>query len=108
MGFARAQPILRVRRYCSASRHAADELSQASQNASLPSVISTHAFKSAPQRGYRMTIQRIETGARMSKAVIHGDTIYLAGFTASKALNAGVAEQTAEVLSIIDAYLAKA
>ena len=55
-----------------------------------------------------MTIQRIETGARMSKAVIHGDTVYLAGFTASKALTGGVAEQTAEILSIIDGYLAKA
>ena len=41
-----------------------------------------------------MTIQRIETGARMSKVVIHGDTVYLAGFTASKALAGGVAEQT--------------
>jgi len=41
-----------------------------------------------------MTIQRIETGARMSKVVIHGDTVYLAGFTANKALAGGVAEQT--------------
>jgi len=55
-----------------------------------------------------MTIERIETGTRMSKAVIHGDTVYLAGFTASKALAVGVAEQTAEILAIIDAYLAKA
>jgi len=53
-------------------------------------------------------IQRIETGARMSKIVIHGDTVYLAGFTASKALAGSVAEQTAEILSIIDDYLAKA
>jgi hypothetical protein len=37
-----------------------------------------------------MTIQRIETGARMSKVVIHGDTVYLAGFTANKALAGGV------------------
>ena len=55
-----------------------------------------------------MTIQRIETGARMSKVVIHGDTVYLAGFTANSALTGGVAEQTAEILSIIDSYLAKA
>ena len=55
-----------------------------------------------------MTIQRIETGARMSKVVIHSDTVYLAGFTANKALAGGVAEQTAEILSIIDGYLAKA
>jgi hypothetical protein len=42
-----------------------------------------------------MKIERIETGARMSKVVIHGDTVYLAGFTANKALAGGVAEQTA-------------
>jgi enamine deaminase RidA (YjgF/YER057c/UK114 family) len=55
-----------------------------------------------------MTIQRIETGARMSKIVIHGDTVYLAGFTANKALTGGVAEQTREILSIIDGHLATA
>jgi enamine deaminase RidA (YjgF/YER057c/UK114 family) len=55
-----------------------------------------------------MTIQRIETGARMSKVVIHGDTVYLAGFTANSTLTGGVAEQTAEILSIIDGYLARA
>ena len=55
-----------------------------------------------------MTIQRIEAGARMSKVVIHGDTVYLAGFTAKEALAGGVAEQTTEILSIIDGYLAKA
>jgi enamine deaminase RidA (YjgF/YER057c/UK114 family) len=58
-------------------------------------------------RGHHMTIQRIETGTRMSKVVIHGDTVYLAGFTADKALAGSVAEQTAEILSIIDGYLAK-
>jgi enamine deaminase RidA (YjgF/YER057c/UK114 family) len=55
-----------------------------------------------------MKIERIETGARMSKAAIHGDTVYLAGFTAAKTLDRGVAEQTAEILAIIDGYLAKA
>jgi enamine deaminase RidA (YjgF/YER057c/UK114 family) len=65
-------------------------------------------FQDAPQRGDLMTIQRIETGARMSKVVIHGETVYLAGFTADKALTGGVAEQTREILSIIDGYLAKA
>jgi enamine deaminase RidA (YjgF/YER057c/UK114 family) len=48
--------------------------------------------------------ERIEIGARMSKVVIYCDTVYLAGFTANKALAGGVAEQTAE----IDGYLAKA
>jgi enamine deaminase RidA (YjgF/YER057c/UK114 family) len=55
-----------------------------------------------------MSIQRIETGARMSKVVIHGDTVYLAGFTAAKSLDQGVGPQTKEVLEIIDGYLAKA
>ena len=55
-----------------------------------------------------MKNERIEAGARMSKVLIHGGTVYLAGFTANKALTGGVAEQTAEILSIIDGYLAKA
>jgi enamine deaminase RidA (YjgF/YER057c/UK114 family) len=55
-----------------------------------------------------MTIERLETGARMSRIVIHGDTVYLAGFTAQKTLDQGVAEQTREILSIIDGLLAKA
>src|ERR1700681_3248502 len=55
-----------------------------------------------------MTIERIETGARMSRVVIHGDTVYLAGLTANKTLNQGLAEQTQEILSLIDALLAKA
>ena len=55
-----------------------------------------------------MSIERIETGARMSKVVVHGDTVYLAGFTANKALSGGVAEQTQEILAIIDGHLAKA
>jgi hypothetical protein len=33
-----------------------------------------------------MTIQRIETGPRMSKVVIHGGTVYLAGLTANRAM----------------------
>jgi enamine deaminase RidA (YjgF/YER057c/UK114 family) len=61
-----------------------------------------------PASGENMKIERIETGARMSKAVIHGDTVYLAGFTAAKTLDRGVSEQTAEILAIIDGYLAKA
>ena len=55
-----------------------------------------------------MTIERIETGARMSRAVIHGDTVYLAGLTANKTAGQGLAEQTREILAIIDELLAKA
>ena len=55
-----------------------------------------------------MSIKRIETGPRMSRAVIHGDTVYLAGLTANKTVGQGLAEQTREILSIIDELLAKA
>ena len=54
-----------------------------------------------------MTIQRHDTGPRMSKAVVHGDTVYLAGLTADKAKGKSVTEQTKEILSLIDGYLAK-
>jgi enamine deaminase RidA (YjgF/YER057c/UK114 family) len=55
-----------------------------------------------------MTIQRFDTGRRMSQVVIHGDTIYLAGVVANTAAGKSVTEQTKEVLSIIDGHLAKA
>jgi enamine deaminase RidA (YjgF/YER057c/UK114 family) len=55
-----------------------------------------------------MTIQRFETGPRMSQVVVHGDTIYLAGVVANKAAGESVTKQTQEVLSIIDSHLAKA
>jgi enamine deaminase RidA (YjgF/YER057c/UK114 family) len=55
-----------------------------------------------------MTIQRFDTGPRMSQVVIHGDTVYLAGVVANTAAGKSVTEQTKEVLSIIDGHLAKA
>ena len=55
-----------------------------------------------------MTITRIGAGARMSKAVTHGATVYLAGQVAEKAAGKSVGEQTAEILGIIDALLAEA
>jgi enamine deaminase RidA (YjgF/YER057c/UK114 family) len=55
-----------------------------------------------------MSIERIETGARMSRIVIHGDTVYLAGLTANKTMNQSLAEQTLEILSVIDELLARA
>src|ERR1700674_2599638 len=55
-----------------------------------------------------MTIQRFEVGPRMSQAVVHGDTVYLAGVVAKTTAGARVAKQTQEVLSIIDGHLAKA
>jgi enamine deaminase RidA (YjgF/YER057c/UK114 family) len=55
-----------------------------------------------------MTIQRFDTGPRMSQVVIHGDTIYLAGVVASNAGGQSVTKQTQDVLSIIDGHLKKA
>lgn len=55
-----------------------------------------------------MTIKRLETNDRMSQAVIHGDTVYLAGQVALKAPGASVAEQTRAILDQIDALLAEA
>ncbi|MBV1700247.1 MAG: RidA family protein [Hyphomicrobiales bacterium] len=55
-----------------------------------------------------MSIQRLGIGARMSRAVVHGSTVYLAGQVADKAVGASVPEQTHEILGIIDAILAEA
>jgi enamine deaminase RidA (YjgF/YER057c/UK114 family) len=44
----------------------------------------------------------------MSQAVIHGDTIYLAGQVASEAKGKSVGEQTGEILATIDRLLAEA
>jgi enamine deaminase RidA (YjgF/YER057c/UK114 family) len=55
-----------------------------------------------------MSITRIEPGARFCKAVVHGDTVYVAGQVADKAAGKSVAEQTKEILGIIDGLLAKA
>ena len=55
-----------------------------------------------------MTVQRFETGPRMSQAVVHGNTIYLAGVVADKAKGGSVTDQTKEILGIIDGHLAKA
>src|SRR5882757_6351939 len=55
-----------------------------------------------------MSIQRFETGPRMSQVVIHGDTVFLAGVVANNAAGESVTKQTQDVLSIIDGHLAKA
>ena len=56
----------------------------------------------------RMSIERIDVGPRMSAAVVHGDTVYLAGQVAKNAAGKSVAEQTREILEIIDGLLARA
>jgi enamine deaminase RidA (YjgF/YER057c/UK114 family) len=55
-----------------------------------------------------MTIQRIKPGPRMSGAVVHGDTAYLAGQVAQNAAGQSVSEQTKDILAIIDGLLAEA
>ena len=55
-----------------------------------------------------MKIERHETGPRMSKAVIHGDTVYLAGIVADGPKGKSVAKQTKNILSQIDGFLALA
>ena len=55
-----------------------------------------------------MKIERHETGPRMSKAVIHGDTVYLAGVVADNPKDKSTAEQTRSILSQIDSFLATA
>jgi enamine deaminase RidA (YjgF/YER057c/UK114 family) len=52
-------------------------------------------------------IRRLQPGARMSQAVIHGNTIYLAGQVADDT-SEGVAGQTRQVLASIDRLLAEA
>jgi enamine deaminase RidA (YjgF/YER057c/UK114 family) len=53
-------------------------------------------------------IKRIEVGPRMSQAVVHGNTVYLAGQVAQRAPGASVAEQTRDILARIDELLAEA
>src|ERR1700731_4781837 len=55
-----------------------------------------------------MSIQRFDTGPRMSQVVIHGDTVYLASVVAKTTAGESVTRQTQEVLAIIDSHLAKA
>ena len=51
-----------------------------------------------------MPIERIKVGPRMSQAVIHGETVYLAGQVADDP-NADVAGQTSQILAKIDGLL---
>ncbi len=55
-----------------------------------------------------MTITRLKPGPRMSQAVVHGATIYLAGQVADQAKGKSVGEQTSEILAKIDGLLAQA
>jgi len=54
-----------------------------------------------------MSIERLGTGPRMSQAVVHGDTVYLAGQVADDP-TPSVTAQTEQVLAKIDALLKSA
>ena len=58
-----------------------------------------------------MSVTRIEKtsgpGPRMSRCVVHGNTVYVAGLTASDR-SAGIKGQTQQILDKIDGYLATA
>jgi len=54
-----------------------------------------------------MSITRMETGQRMSRIVIHNNTVYLCGQVAEDA-SAGIEEQTRTMLAKVDALLEQA
>ncbi len=54
-----------------------------------------------------MSIERQEIGQRMSRIVIHNDTVYLCGQVAADA-EAGITEQTQTMLDKVDALLEQA
>lgn len=55
-----------------------------------------------------MSIERHDTGDRMSQAVVHGDTVYLAGQVGFESRHKSAEEQTREILDRIDRHLAAA
>jgi enamine deaminase RidA (YjgF/YER057c/UK114 family) len=55
-----------------------------------------------------MKIERHETGPRMSKAVIPGDTVYLAGIVVDNPKGKSTTEQTRSIFTQIDSFLAAA
>ena len=58
--------------------------------------------------GRRMSIERHDAGPRMSKAVVHGNTVYLAGIVADAPKGKSTGDQTKDILRQIDGFLAKA
>ena len=63
---------------------------------------SFHPTRPAPDP---MTIERYETGPRMSQAVAHGDLVFLAGQVAADVVGTGVTAQTQQILEQIDRLL---
>lgn len=55
-----------------------------------------------------MALKRIQAGPRMTQAIVHGKTVYLAGQVAFDAPGGSVADQTRNILDRIDALLEEA
>ena len=55
-----------------------------------------------------MTIKRIHGGKRISRVVVHNGIAYLAGILALQKRGESVAEQTRDILALIDRLLAEA
>jgi enamine deaminase RidA (YjgF/YER057c/UK114 family) len=55
-----------------------------------------------------MSITRVGVGPRMSKAVVHGTTVYVAGQVSQNAAGKSVGDQTKDILAIIDGILKEA
>ncbi len=55
-----------------------------------------------------MAIERHDVNPRMSKCVVHGNTVYLAGIVANEPKGKDMAAQTKDILAQIVGYLAKA
>ena len=55
-----------------------------------------------------MDIRRIHGGKRISRAVVHNDVVYLAGILALQKRGGSVAEQTRDILRMVDQLLAEA
>ncbi|MDG1708776.1 MAG: RidA family protein, partial [Emcibacteraceae bacterium] len=51
-----------------------------------------------------MKIERFDKGPRMSRIVVHGETIYLSGIVGS---GEGITEQTTSMLAMVDKRLAE-
>ncbi len=53
-------------------------------------------------------IRRLHSGKRISRVVVHNGIVYLAGIIALKKRGQSVAEQTTDVLALVDRLLAEA
>ena len=55
-----------------------------------------------------MSITRLESSNRMSQAIVHGNTVYLAGQVAQNAKDGSITDQTKDILQTIEKLLSSA